>query len=430
MNENIIGLSEKYKLEKLLNYIKDEEIIMMGEATHGTYEFYKARAELTQRLIEEKKVTAVAVEGDWPSIYRVNKFVQGRSSDDTPFTSLAGIEQFPLWMWRNKTFLEFIIWLKEYNSYLEEKDRIRIYGLDLYSLHSSSKSVIEYLEKVDPKEAKLAKQRYNCFEKFGFDMQNYGYLTVQGLTQNCKKEVLEQLLQLQQNSYSYLKQDGFIKQEELFCAQQNAEVVKDAENYYQSIFFANSNISWNIRDTHMLNTLKAIYEHQNDQGKNAKIVVWAHNSHIGDSRATQFAQQGQVNIGQLARQNFSKENVFLLGFSTYNGTVSAASDWGAPVERKNVRAALEESYESYFHTFDHSDLLIFSDKLDIKPMLQRAIGVIYRPETERWSHYFMADLKNQFNAMIHYDNTMAVEPLEKSAEWERGEMPETYPFGL
>ena len=435
---HITHLTEKYDFEKLIEVLKNHKIIMLGESTHGTHEFYKARIELTKELIKNHKITAITLEGDWPSVYKINKYVQGSSPKDTAFSSLSSIDQFPLWMWRNKDFLEFVIWLYEHNTQLEQKNRIGIFGLDLYSLHKSALEVIKYLEKVDPKESELAKQRYNCFDKFGFDMQNYGYLTTQNLAPDCQKEIVEQLVSLQEKSHEYLKDDGFVKQEELFCAEQNSIVVKNAETYYKSLFFGGSNISWNIRDSHMMNTLKFLYDHQKNQAKDPKIIVWAHNSHIGDCRATQFADDGQINIGQLAREYFGNK-VFLLGFMTYQGTVSAASEWGAQVERKIVRPGISESYEKLFHELARpeqsrradTDLLIFSDKLsELDPMLQRAIGVIYKPETERFSHYFLTDLKKQFNALIYYDYTIAVEPLEKTAEWEKGEMPATYPFGI
>lgn len=433
INNSAIHLEDKYKFtQKFLDKLKQPKIIMMGEATHGTHEFYKARIELTKQLILDENLTAIMIEGDWPAAYKVNKYIQNLSEDKTAFDSLDLFTQFPMWMWRNKDILEFIEWLRNHNSKKPALEKVGFYGLDLYSLHASIHAVIEYLEKVDPQEANAAKQRYACFDKFGYDMQKYGYIVSNNLSLDCRREIIEQLVNLQNNAIKYLNDNGLVREDELFSAEQNATVVKDAESYYKSLFAGNSNTSWNIRDTHMVKTLEALYKHQSSQNRNPKIAVWAHNSHIGDANATQFGVQGQINIGQLAREYFGDNNVFLLGFSTYHGSVSAASGWNQPVERKTVRKAIPESYEEAFHEADLNDFLILMDQFeDIKnPLLQRAIGVIYAPATERYSHYFYADIKNQFDAIIHYDKTNALEPLEKTALWEEGEFPETYPSGI
>lgn len=433
INNSAIHLEDIYNFpQKFLDKLKQPKIIMMGEATHGTHEFYKARIELTKKLILEQGLTAIMIEGDWPAAYKVNKYIQNLSDDKSAFESLGLFTQFPMWMWRNKDILEFIEWLRNHNSTKPVLKKVGFYGLDLYSLHASIHAVIEYLEKVDPQEANTARQRYACFDKFGYDMQKYGYVVSNNLSLDCRREIIEQLVSLQNNAIKYLKGNGLIKEDELFSAEQNATVVKDAESYYKSLFIGNSNTSWNIRDTHMVKTLEALYKHQTSQSKNPKIAVWAHNSHIGDASATQFGAQGQINIGQLAREYFGDGKVFLLGFSTYHGTVSAASGWSQPVERKTVRKGLPESYEEVFHKAALENFLILMDEVeDIKnPLLQRAIGVIYAPATERYSHYFYADIKNQFDAIIHYDKTNALEPLEKTALWEEGEFPETYPSGM
>src|SRR3990167_8724284 len=417
--EGYIELKSKYDFpEQFKASLVDHSIIMMGESTHGTKEFYKARIELTKFLIENGKLTAITIEGDWPSAFRVNQYVKGELYNLDANEALSEFDRFPLWMWRNREILHFVEWLKSFNSTKRDQDKVGFYGLDLYSLHKSVDAVIHYLDKVDPAEAELARARYACFDKFGFDMQKYGYFVTNNLTEDCRGELIDQLISLKNKADRELKIKGSVD-EDLFSAVQNAKLIEDAESYYRSIFFGSSNISWNVRDTHMSETLKALYLHQKTQNKKPKIVVWAHNSHIGDASATQFGKEGQINIGQLAREEFGKKNVFLLGLSTYGGAVSAASQWNQPVERKIIRPALENSYENLFHHMKFKNFILYPKSLEER-FLERAIGVIYSPSTERFSHYFYADLKDQFDALIYYDQTEALEPLEKTALWEEG----------
>ncbi|MFL5802540.1 MAG: erythromycin esterase family protein [Roseiflexaceae bacterium] len=419
----------------LIDRIGDARFVLLGEASHGTHEFYHERAEISKRLIEEHGFTAVAVEADWPDAYRVNRYVRGESDDVYAIDALADFRRFPTWMWRNTVVVEFVEWLRAHNERLPPSaTKVGFYGLDLYSLHASMDAVLRYLEQVDPEAAKLARTRYACFDHFGEDTQVYGFLTSSGLAKSCEPEVVSQLVEVQRRAMEYARRDGRVAEDESFHAEQNAHVVKNAEAYYRSMFLEEVS-SWNLRDRHMAETLEALRAHLERQGGHTKIAVWEHNSHLGDARATEMGQRGELNVGQLVRERYGRGAV-LIGFTTHHGTVTAASDWGAPAERKRVRPALAGSYEALFHaTGIPRFLLTLRDGGEASaglrdPRLERAIGVIYRPETERASHYFWARLVDQFDAVLHFDETQAVEPLERSAEWEVGEVPETFPFAV
>lgn len=420
--------------DPLLNLVGDARFVLLGEASHGTHEFYRARAQITKRLIVEKGFTAVAVEADWPDAYRVNRYVRGAGDDASGTEALAGFQRFPTWMWRNADVLDFVGWLRAYNDDLPIGGaQVGFYGLDLYSLYTSITAVLGYLDKVDPEAARRARYRYGCFEHFGEDSQAYGYAAAFDLSQSCEDDVVVQLRELQHHAAEYARRDGRLAADEFFYAEQNARLVKNAEEYYRAMFCGRV-ASWNLRDQHMAETLDALATYLGRQGERARVVVWAHNSHIGDARATELGEQGELNIGQLARERYGRDAV-LVGFSTYSGTVTAAADWDGPAERKRVRPALPGSYEALFH---HTALPVFllplrGDGRAVAglraPRLERAIGVIYRPQTERVSHYFAARLPEQFDAVLHFDETRAVEPLERVAPWETGEAPETFPSG-
>ncbi|MGD1072500.1 MAG: erythromycin esterase family protein [Bryobacteraceae bacterium] len=424
--------------DPLIEFIGDARFVLLGEASHGTHEFYRERVRITKRLILEKGFTAVAVEADWPDAYRVNRYVQGQSADADSADALSGFRRFPAWMWRNAVVLDFIGWLREHNDSLSDGiGKTGFYGLDLYSLHTSIEAVLCYLDKVDPEGARRARHRYACFENFGEDPQSYGYAAGLGLSHSCEEEVVVQLLDLQRRAAQYARRDGRIAADDFFYAEQNALLVKDAEQYYRTMFRGHVS-SWNLRDTHMARTLKGLIAHLSIGGQRAKVVVWAHNSHLGDARATEMGWKGELNLGELVRRNFPGQSA-AVGFSTYRGTVTAASDWGAPAERKRVRPALDGSYESLFHAAG-LEMAMPSFFLTLprgaalsgalrEPLLERAIGVVYKPETERMSHYFHARLSDQFDALIHCDETRAVEPLEVTSEWGPGEPAETYPTG-
>jgi erythromycin esterase-like protein len=421
--------------DPLLQLIGDARLVLLGEATHGSHEFYDARAAITRRLIEEKGFHAVAVEADWPDAYRVNRYAAGQGADHTALAALGGFRRFPTWMWCNSEVLAFVDWLHAYNGGLgASAATIGFYGLDLYSLRASIRSVLRYLDQVDPLAAARARSRYACFDHFGEDTQQYGYAASLGLSRSCENEVVEQLVDLQVRAPEYAHRDGFVGQDEFFFAEQNARLVKNAEAYYR-LMFRDRISSWNLRDQHMAETLEALAQHLERQLRTpAKIVVWEHNSHLGDARATQMGEAGEWNVGQLVRERFSTAAA-LIGFTTHHGTVTAASDWGAPAERKRVRPALDGSFEALFHQSEVPRFMLnvradaVRDHLAL-PRLERAIGVIYRPESERVSHYFTARLSEQFDAVLHFDETRAVEPLERTAQWDTGEVPETYPTGM
>ncbi|MFL5621109.1 MAG: erythromycin esterase family protein [Gemmatimonadaceae bacterium] len=415
----------------LLDLIGDARFVLLGEGSHGTHDFYHERAEITKRLIIEKGFNAVAVEADWPDAYRVNRYVRGDSDDADADAALAGFERFPTWMWRNTVVLDFVEWLRNANSARNDNSKTGFFGLDLYSLFNSMAAVVTYLDAVDPDAAQRARYRYSCFEHFGEDSQAYGYAASFDLSRSCEDEAINQLLEMQRRSMNYL---GSNDADEFFDAEQNARLVKNAEQYYRSMFRGRQS-SWNLRDTHMADTVSAIVSYLTRHRRDPKIVIWAHNSHLGDARATEMGARGELNVGQLIRQKYGPAAV-LVGFTTYTGTVTAATNWDEPGERKLVRPALPNSYELGFHeTGIPRFFLDLSDgaggtALMSKPRLERAIGVIYRPETERVSHYFQADLRNQFDAVYHFDETRALEPLEKPERWHELELPETYPSGI
>lgn len=421
--------------DPLLEMIGDARYVLLGEATHGTHEFYQARAEITSRLIAEKGFTVVAWEADWPDALRVNRYIRQAGHDAGAEESLRGFKRFPTWMWRNADILELVSELRNHNSRLAAgAPQVGIYGLDLYSLHASMDAVIAYLQKVDPEAAADARKRYSCFEYFGDDPQAYGMTASQHRSLSCEDEVVQQLAEMQRHAADFLRRDGKTAADELFFAEQNARVAMNAEEYYRAMYRGRPN-SWNLRDAHMVDTLDQLFAHLEQQGERPRAVVWAHNSHLGDARATQMGERGEWNVGQLMRQRHGRECVNV-GFTTYTGTVTAASDWDGMAERKCVRPALEDSFELLFHDAGIPRFLlpIRENPALVEHLgstrLERAIGVIYRPETERWSHYFHASLALQFDAVVHFDETRAVEPLERTAAWAAGELPETYPSGL
>jgi erythromycin esterase-like protein len=429
----LTGAAEDY--DSLMDLIGDARFVLMGEASHGTHEFYEQRAEITKRLIREKGFTAVAVEADWPDAYRVNRYVRGMNDDATSTEALAGFDRFPAWMWRNTVVVNFVDWLREYNHSLPPNvAKTGFYGLDLYSMYESIKAVLGYLDKIDPEAAQRARYRYSCLEHFGEDSQSYGYAASLGLSSSCEEEAINQLMELQRRTAEFSQGDSQVAEDEFFYAQQNARLVKNAEEYYRSMFGGRVS-SWNLRDRHMAETLDQLVAHLDRHENRSKVVVWAHNSHLGDARATDMGASGELNVGQLVRQQYGNDAV-LIGFSTYTGTVTAASDWGAPPERKRVRPALAGSYEALFHATELPQFLLnMRDNDEVRERLrqrrlERAIGVIYLPQSERISHYFKARLSEQFDAMIHFDETRALEPLERTPHWESGEAPETYPFGF
>src|SRR5437879_1394962 len=373
----LTGSAQDY--DPLLERVGNARFVLLGEASHGTHEFYHERAQITQRLIKEKGFTAVAVEADWPDAYRVNRYVHAASDDVFAIEALADFRRFPTWMWRNTVVVEFIEWLRAYNDALPAgAEKVGFYGLDLYSLHASMKAVLRYLEKVDPGAAIQARERYACFDHVGEDTQAYGLMTRLNLSKSCEEEVVNQLLELQRRAADRMRRGGALD-DHLFYAEQNARLVKNAEAYYRSVFLEAVS-SWNLRDRHMAETLDALVSYLDRKAGRAKIAVWEHNSHLGDARATEMGRRGELNVGQLTRDKYADDAV-LIGFTTHRGTVTAASDWGSSAERKRVRPALAGSYEALFHASGRDRFLLIMDDSNAvvqqlgAPRLERAIGV-------------------------------------------------------
>jgi erythromycin esterase-like protein len=414
---------EGVQLSPLLERVKSCRLVLLGEATHGTAEFYRMRAEITKALIEQHGFNIVAVEADWPDAAAVDRYVRSKedSIDDKYFS------RFPVWMWRNTQMQYFISWLRQYNRNCPEKSQAGFYGLDLYSLHASIDAVLKYLEKVDPSAAVIARRRYGCFEPWQ-DPAAYGAAAISGEYKKCEQEVIAILKDLLDKRLNYVTHDGVY----FFDAVSNAQLVADAEQYYRIMYYGSSE-SWNWRDRHMFRTLEALL---NFSGPKSKAVVWEHNSHVGDMSATQMSQRREINVGQLCRERFGAK-VYLVGFGTDHGTVAAASDWDGPMEIKDVQPAHPDSYEGLFHRLGEKMFLLPLSVQEnsqvnyvlMQQRLERAIGVIYRPDTEMQSHYFYASLPRQFDEYIWFDETSAVNPLgrRKGAVTQEAE---TFPFGI
>ena len=419
----------------LMTLLGGAELALLGEASHGSDEFYRERAEITKRLIVEHGCGAVAVEADWPDALRVNRYVRGLPGDTDGCDALAGFRRFPTWMWRNTAVLEFVEWLRAYNAAQPPAERVGFYGIDLYSLFASIDAVLAYLDREDPAAAERARHRYACFDAYREDAQAYGYATRFGMSATCEDGVVAQLRELVAARAAQAERDAPGDDDARFHAEQNARLVRSAEQYYRTMFGSRV-ASWNLRDSHMVETLEALRGHLG-AGRAAppRIAVWAHNSHLGDARATELGDQGEWNVGQLVRKRHGAAAA-LLGFATDHGTVAAASDWDGPLEVRRVRPGLAGSWEALFHetAVARFALLLRGNvalaKALAAPRLERAIGVIYRPDSERQSHYFMARLPLQFDAVIHLDRTRAVEPLDRVEPHPRGEPPETFPSGV
>ena len=419
------GSIKEVNLDKLLKRIGNSRLVLMGEASHGSAEFYEMRARISQELIEKKGFNIIAVEADWPDANYINHYIHNTSPD--PLLDIAPFSRFPTWMWANQSLLKFIRWLRDYNLTVAENNHsVGFYGLDLYSLNSSIEAVIHYLESVDPETAELARVRYGCLTPWAKDPAVYGQVMLTKQYKKCEKDVLATLRDLLKARLNYAHADG----QRYFDAEQNARLVANAERYYRTLYYAEQN-SWNQRDQHMFDTLQSILSFR---GKSSKAIIWAHNSHVGDARSTQMNARGEFNIGQLVREHY-RRSAYLIGFGTDHGTVAAASEWGGPMEVKQVQPAHMDSYERLCHEVATDNFLLPLTK-PIKPALrkrllaerlERAIGVIYRPENELQSHYFYACLPQQFDEYIWFDETRAVEPLDRDTS--KG-MLETFPFGV
>lgn len=400
----------------------EADVIALGEASHGTSEFYRARAAITRRLIERHGVNVVAVEADWPDAARIDRYVRHRSQAPWRETAFA---RFPTWMWRNEEVLEFVEWLREHNAGLPPERRVSFHGVDLYALNSSIQSVVGYLDEVDPEAASAARERYSCFTPWQEDPAAYGRATIRRGLHTCENAVLQMLQELLEKRLKYAQADP----DDYLDATGNAHLIASAEAYYRSIYYGAAE-SWNLRDHHMFETLRRVC-----RARCGKAVIWAHNSHLGDATATEMGtSRHQLNVGQLCREHYG-ERAVLVGVGTDRGEVAAASDWGGSMEIKAVRPARNDSIEGLCRKAGVPCFLLdlaqqagtsLGSAL-LEPRLERAIGVIYRPDTERMSHYFEARLARQFDHYIWFEETHAVRPL---GEEQVSGAPDTYPFGV
>ncbi len=408
-------------LRPLLARIGDARVVLLGEASHGTSEFYSMRERISRELITRKGFDFVAIEGDWPDAARIDHYVRHRETPPSEWTAFA---RFPTWMWRNVEVRGFVDWLRGYNAVFAPEKRVAFHGLDLYSLYDSIRFVLQYLDEVDPATAKVARRRYGCLTPWQADPATYGHAALTGSFPTCEDDVAHALTDLMAKRTAYAARDG----ERFLDAVQNARLVQNAERYYRTMYYG-SRASWNLRDEHMFETLKTLLAHH---GPNSKAIVWAHNSHIGDAAATEMSARGEHNIGQLCREAFG-DACYAVGFGTDHGTVAAASDWDAPMEIKKVRPSLAGSYERLCHETGRARFMLplRGETAHVRglttPRLERFIGVIYRPESERLSHYLETVLPRQFDEYIWFDETSAVTPF-KTEEMEA--MPDTYPFGV
>ncbi|KAF8464470.1 erythromycin esterase [Kalaharituber pfeilii] len=379
-----VTLAHPEAVDPIVDFVKSADVVLLGEGTHGTQEFYQTRAAITRQLIEKHGFEAVATEADWPDSYRASRYAVGCSNDKDAAQALNGFYRFPQWMWRNTVIVELIEWLARFNTTQKgERRAVGFYGLDLYSLNASREAVLEYLDKIDPEAAGRARKRYECFGHAQVDPQRYGYEAAFGIRKSCKESAVAQLVELAQHTQRQLDTSEPDSGLAAFYAEQNARVVRDAELYYRTMFQEDER-AWNVRDRHMMETLERLVGWLRMTGT-GKVVVWAHNSHLGDARATEMGKRGQLSLGQLVREKWGDRSKNI-GFTTYTGTVLAASRWGGP-DRSEVRAEFTTE------------------------RLERAIGVIYLPQTERASHYFYANLPSQFDAVVHFGHTTALQAL-------------------
>lgn len=412
---------DRVDLAPLKARIGDAKIVLLGEASHGTSEFYRMRERITKELLQTGGFNFIAIEGDWPDVSRIDNYVRHTNYPPSEWTAFA---RFPTWMWRNQEVRAFVDWLHDHNASMPPESRVAFYGLDLYSLYNSIQSVLAYLDDVDPDTAEIARQRYGCLTPWQADPATYGRAALSSTYRTCEKEVVRMLVDLLEKQSVYTENDGA----RFMDAAQNARLIANAEEYYRTMYYG-SRSSWNLRDSHMFETLKSLLEFH---GPESKAIVWAHNSHVGDSAATEMAARGEYNIGHLCRQEYG-DDAYIIGFGTNTGTVAAASEWDGPMEQKTVKPARPDSYEYLCHSVELPNFMLplradaaIRDGLS-KPRLERAIGVIYRPETELVSHYFQAILPEQFDEYVWFDESKAVTPL-KTKEIEG--LPDTYPFGL
>jgi erythromycin esterase-like protein len=413
-------------IDPLLERIGEARYVLLGEASHGTSEFYTWRSRISHRLIREKGFTFIAVEGDWPDCYQINRYVKDRpGAAGAAQEVLHAFDRWPTWMWANREIEQLAEWLRAHNSPLSEEKRVGFYGLDVYSLWESMSAVIEYLDRVDRDAAHRARRAYECFAPYAEDAQEYARATALVPT-SCENEVVRALTELRRRAPQYREDE----REAYFNAEQNAVIVKNAELYYRAMVRGGP-ASWNVRDGHMLQTLERLMALH---GSAAKAIVWEHNTHIGDARFTDMADGGEVNVGQLVRQGHERDGVVLVGFSTHRGSVIAGDEWGAPMRRMPVPPGRPGSYEDVLHRLGADDkLLLLSDAPATPELLEprghRAIGVVYRPEYEHYGNYVPTILPQRYDALLYIDESHAVSPLHLPEHAAR-EALETYPTGM
>lgn len=421
--QHIMPLENADDLDPLLERIGDSKYVLLGEASHGTHEYYTWRAEISKRLIEEKGFSFVAVEGDWPDCYKINRWVKGHYSKETKIREiLKEFKRWPTWMWANWEVAAFAEWMKKYNKTLDPKQKVGFYGLDVYSLWESMEAIVKYLEKEDPETAVLAKQASYCFEPY---KKNDSYVNAyRGLSQKCRTEVIQLLKEIRQ------KVDRYEKEPEAgLNAELNALVLKNAEEYYEAMAqFDNS--SWNVRDSHMVETLNTLMKYHDGD---AKVIIWEHNTHIGDARATDMAAHGMHNVGQLVRQQHKDQGVVLVGFGSYEGSVVAGDFWGAEMEKMRLPKAIDGSVEKFLHELGaENKLLIFNEDSPLKEIFKnkighRAVGVVYDPHHER-GNYVPSRISDRYDAFLYIDRTHGLHPLHIKPNG--NDVPETYPWGV
>jgi erythromycin esterase len=477
---NFNKLDNSKDLDILLDRVGDSQFVLLGEASHGTYEFYRWRIEITKRLIKEKGFSFIAVEGDWPNCFKVNRYIKGlpdsEDNKNTAYDILYTFNRWPTWMWANKEIVELVEWLKSFNdekkqkqqqhqhqhqqrqeqkdnsnsNFISTKKLVGFYGLDLYSLWESMEAIIQYLKKVDPNAVKNAIEVYNCFEPYGKDVENYARATA-FVPKNCEDEVIKMLSSLHKKMDDYSKRDhGNREKEEYFNAEQNAITAKDAEFYYRTMIRGDIK-SWNIRDSHMMETLERLitfHDENNKEEDNSKAIVWAHNTHIGDARATDMSKDNMINLGQLVRERKNKNNTVLIGFGTYKGSVIAAKQWGEKMDQMEVPPAIDESWDSILHNLQNksiaasatnnkliilsykNDSNIFDNKRNNNTWRgQRAIGVVYNPLYEKYGNYVPTYISSRYDAFLFIDETHALHPLHMQTIKDE-DLPETFPMGL
>ncbi|KAF9958955.1 hypothetical protein BGZ72_010556 [Mortierella alpina] len=431
LNKHLVAAAEPFDrvddsaFAEMFDRFKDARLVLIGDASHGTSEFYTARAAITKRLIQHHGFNIIAAEADWPDAHSVNQYVRHQSTVSAA-ESLNAFQRFPTWMWRNQEFKEFIEWLHHHNATRSEDEQAGFYGLDLYSLGASIRAVTDYLDKVNPEAAKDARKRYGCLHPWIEQPDQYGLVALKLGTAPCEEAVTKVLEDLFRKRLDYAqKSDGA-----LLDAEMNAEIVRDAEEYYRAMYHG-SDLSWNLRDLHMFKILSRLLK-----TKSSKAIVWAHNSHVGDARYTGMGMsRNELNIGQLCREQFGKD-VVIIGCGTHTGTVAAADDWDGKMRVMKVVPSLENSYEHVMFKSGVPRFLLDMNRhkelsrLLMEPRLERFIGVIYRPATERWSHYSKAVLPKQMDAYVWFRESTAVVPFETDQPQFPPAVDETYPFGL